>query len=248
MRIGILGASGRVGTKLVELVLSNPGLELAAALVSPASRLVGTPVAGSSIEYRPADAAVKSHCDVMIDFSTPRASLALQEAIGLKNIPLVIGTTGFTAEEDERLSACCAHRPMLISANFARGFEAFRLNVLGFARMMPEGEPRVVETYHARKKAEPSGTSKLLAGQIEEARRASMGFAAAKTPITVFREGDTVGINEVCFDLGSAEARFTYHVHTLSAYAEGAIAAAQWLVSGHREPRRYSLADSLTAR
>ncbi|MAU22910.1 MAG: dihydrodipicolinate reductase [Martelella sp.] len=248
MRIGILGASGRVGTSLVELIVSNPGLELAAALVSPGSRLVGKPVAGSSIEYRPADAAMKSHCDVIIDFSTPQASMALQDAIGVKSIPVVIGTTGFSAEDDARLSACCAHRPMLISANFARGFEAFRLNVLGFARMMPEGEPRVSETYHVRKKAEPSGTSRLLARQIEEARTAVMGFAAAKTPITVFREGDTVGINAVSFDLGSAEARFTYQVHTLSAYAEGAIAAAQWLSSGHREPRRYSLADSLAAR
>ena len=101
---------------------------------------------------------------------------------------------------------------MLISANFARGFEAFRLNVLGFARMMPEGEPRVTETYHTRKKAEPSGTSKLLAGQIEEARSAVMGFAAAKTPITVFREGDTVGINAVSLTRICGLARFLFQL------------------------------------
>lgn len=245
MRIAIMGASGRVGTRLVELILANPGLELAAALVSPGSRLVGMPVAGGSIEYRPAEAAMKSHCDVMIDFSTPAASLALQADIGTKPIPMVIGTTGFTPEEDARLTASCAHRPMLVSANFAHGFEAFRLAVLDFARRMPDAEATVSEIYHARKKAEPSGTSRLLARQLFEARSRAMGFAAPEPPITVHREGDTVGVNEVRFDLGSAEASFTYRVHTLAAYAEGALAAARWLVSTPRPAGRYSLADSL---
>lgn len=245
MRIAIMGASGRVGTRLVELILANPGLELAAAFVSPGSRLAGTPVAGGSIEYRPADAAMKSHCDVMIDFSAPAASLALQDQIGSKAIPMVIGTTGFTPEEEEQLTAFCANRPMLVSANFAHGFEAFRLATLDFARRMPDAEATVGEIYHARKKAEPSGTSRLLARQVFEARSRAMGFAAPQPAIVVNREGDTVGVNEVRFDLGSAEASFTYRVHTLAAYAEGALAAAQWLVSTPRAAGRYSLADSL---
>lgn len=246
MRIAIMGASGRVGTRLVELILANPGLELAAALVAPGSRLIGSPVSGGSIEYRPADAAVNSRCDVMIDFSTPGASLALQETIGTKPIPIVIGTTGFTTEEDARLNAFSVHRPMLVSANFAHGFEAVRRAVVDFARSMPAADATVTETYHNRKKTEPSGTSLSLAREIGEARSRAMGFAAPETPITVNREGDTVGINEVRFDMGSAEAVFIYRVHTLAAYAEGALAAAQWLISTSRPAGRYSLADSLT--
>lgn len=246
MRIAIMGASGRVGTRLVELILANPGLELAAALVSPGSRLLGTPVAGGSIEYRPADSAMNAHCDVMIDFSAPAASLALQEQIGTKSIPMVIGTTGFTPDEDARLSDFCAHRPMLISANFAHGFEAFRQAAMDFARRMPDAEATVAETYHARKKSEPSGTSLLLQRQLFETRSRVMGFAAPQPSIVVEREGDTVGVNEVRFSMGSAEATFTYRVQTRAAYAEGAIAAAQWLVSTPRPAGRYSLADSLT--
>ncbi|ADZ71578.1 4-hydroxy-tetrahydrodipicolinate reductase [Polymorphum gilvum] len=247
MRIGILGASGRVGTRLVELILANPGLELAAALVSPGSSLIGTPVAGGSVEYRPPEAAMKSHCDVIIDFSTPAASLALQADMAAKPIPVVIGTTGFTADEDARLSACCAYRPMLISANFAHGFEAFRQAALGFARQMPGAEARVAETYHARKKAEPSGTSRLLAEGIASERSRAMGFAASEPPIAVHRETDTVGVNEVRFDLSSAEVVLTYRVHTLAAYAEGALSAAQWLVAKAPACGRFSLADSLRA-
>ena len=245
MRVGILGASGRVGTKLVEIVLANPGLDLAAALVSPGSRLAGTPIAGGSLEYRPADAAIKSHCDVIIDFSTPAASLAFQELLGEKPLPMVIGTTGFTAEEAHRLESFAGSRPLLISANFAHGFEAFRLSALEFMRRMPAADPAVGEVYHARKKSEPSGTSRLLAKELHATRSAAMGFAAPEPPIDVEREGDVVGINEVRFDLGSAEAVFTYRVHTLSAYAEGALAAAEWLVSKPRANGRYTLADSL---
>lgn len=245
MRIAVMGASGRVGTRLVELILANPGLELAAALVSPGSKLAGTPVAGGSIEYRPAESAMKSHCDVIIDFSTPAASLALQEGIGTKPIPVVIGTTGFAREEGERLTVFALHRPLLISANFAHGFEAFRRAAVDFARRMPDAEATIGETYHARKKAEPSGTSRLLARQVFEARSRAMGFAAPEPAIVVHREGDTVGVNEVRFDMGSAEALFTYRVHRLAAYAEGALTAAQWLVSMPRPAGRYGLADTL---
>lgn len=244
MRIGIVGASGRVGTRLIEAILANPGLELAAALVSPASPLIGKPVAGA-LEYRPADRAIRSHCDVIIDFSTPAASLAFQEMLGEHATPVVIGTTGFTAEQDEALSRHAAKRPLLVSANFAHGFEAFRQAALDFARKMPGAEPQVAETYHARKKAEPSGTSRMLAGDIAAARSRAMGFAAPETPIIVNREGDTVGINEIRFGLASGEAAFTFTVHALSAYAEGAIAAAQWLATNAPAPGRYSLADSL---
>lgn len=248
MRIAIFGASGRVGTKLVELVLANPGLDLVAALVSPGSRLVGSPVAGGSIEYRPAEAAMNTHCDVMIDFSTPPASLGLQEDVAGKPIPMVIGTTGFAPEEQERLIAWSAHRPLLVSANFARGFEAFRLGALEFAGRMPDAETVVGEIYHARKKNEPSGTSRLLVRNLFEARSRAMGFAAPEPPVSVRREGDTVGVNEVRFDMGSAELVMTYRVHALAAYAEGAIAAAQWLVSSAGGPGLYSLADSLNER
>ncbi|RYC23128.1 dihydrodipicolinate reductase C-terminal domain-containing protein [Ciceribacter ferrooxidans] len=245
MRVGILGASGRVGTRLVELVLANPGLQLAAAFVSPVSRLCGTAVAGGSIEYRPADGAMNSHCDVVIDFSTPAASLAFQEQVGEKPIPMVIGTTGFSVEESEALARYAAYRPMLVSANFARSFEAFRLGAVDFMRRMAAAEPSVAEIYHARKKSEPSGTSRLLASELHATRSQVMGFAAPEPPIAVHREGDTVGVNEVRFDLGSANVTFTYRVHTLAAYAEGALAAAEWLISEPRANGRYTLADSL---
>jgi len=245
MRLGIFGASGRMGTRMVELALSSPGIELAAVFVRPGSPLSGMPVAGRSIEYRPADAAMKSHCDVIVDFSTPAATLGFQAMLGQKPIPMVIGTTGFSPEEETQLDAHAAFRPLLIGANFAHGFEAFRRAAIDFAGRIAQAEASVSETYHARKKAEPSGTSRQLASALRDARSQVMGFAAPEPPITVHREGDTVGVNEIRFDMGSATAKLVYRVHTLAAYAEGALAAAEWLISKPRANGRYSPADTL---
>jgi 4-hydroxy-tetrahydrodipicolinate reductase len=245
MRIGIVGATGRVGTRLVESILDSPGLELAAALVSPGSRHAGRPVAGGTLVYREADAAIKSHCDVIIDFSTPAASLAFQELCKALPLPTVIGTTGFSAGDDARLTRFASHRKILVSANFATGFEAFANAAARFARGMPGAIPVLAETYHTRKKALPSGTSRRLAADIRQSRRIAAGFDVGDVPITVRREGDVAGVHEVRFDLGSAEAAFVYRVHTLAAYAEGALAAARWLVDKAPGPGRYSLADSL---
>lgn len=248
MRIGVVGASGRVGTRLVETILSNPGLELAAALVSPNSNLIGRPVAGGSLEYRPAAAAMKSNCDVMIDFSTPAASVALQESIGTKRIPTVIGTTGFSPNQDARLTALSRFRPLLISANFAHGFEAFRQVALGFARRLPGAEPTVAEAYDHRRPGGPSGTSDLLARGLQAERGGAMGFPAGDTTVVMHRESDTAGVNEVRFDLGPCEVSLTFIVHTLAAYAEGAISAAQWLVSEAPAIGRFSSADCFQKR
>lgn len=247
MRIGVIGAAGRVGTKLVEAILAGPGLELAAAIVAPGSRHIGMAVGGGGIEYRPADAALNSHCDVMIDFSSPAATLALQSECGIKPIPIVVGTTGFTAAQEAQLDGYARYRPLLVGANFAIGFEGFLDAAASFAASMPGAEPTVAETYHVRKKAEPSDTSRRLAAELQARRTLAFGLDPGPTPILVRREGDVVGVAEVRFDLGSAEASFVYRVHTLAAYAEGALAAAHWLVEKAPGPGRYGLSDALDA-
>ena len=240
-----MGASGRVGLKLVEAVLADPGLELAAAFVSPQSRLLGTPVANGSIEYRAAHADFRSYCDVVIDFSTPAASLQLQDMSARLALPMVIGTTGFTAAQEARLVAHARHRALLISPNFAFGFEAFKLAVLQFARQTPSADPTIIETYHINKKAEASGTSRQLAALIRDARQGAS--VAIETPhIVVQREANVVGDTIVRFDMSAGEISFRCSVQTIAAYAEGALAAARWLVESGAQRGRFSLADTLT--
>ena len=247
MRVIVFGASGRIGTHLVEAVIADPGLELAAAVVSPESSRLGQPVGDGVLEYRLIDPGMNAHCDVIVDFSTPAASMEMQQALAAKPMPVVIGTTGFSADQQAALVAAARHRPILASANFAVGFEPFARAVATIAQLQAGAVASIEEIYHARKKAVPSGTSLRLAEELRNAAPPAAGGKGALPPIRVLREGQVVGINTVRFDLGSSnvEARFT--VRSLAAYAQGALAAARWLVEQAPGNGLFSLNDMLNA-
>ncbi|MDP1732284.1 MAG: dihydrodipicolinate reductase C-terminal domain-containing protein [Devosia sp.] len=243
MRIAIYGASGRIGTRLVETILARPDLELAAAHVSPSSSWLGRAVGGTIIEYRPAEAAINAYCDAIIDFSTPEASLQLQELLGSKPVPVVIGTTGFSAAQQEALANAAKLRPIMLGANFGPGFGAFATSVFRFAQLHPGALVTVDETYHQRKKRVASGTSLQLAQGIRDIQTRMAGALAPEPDVHIHRLADTVGINQVQFDMGVTKASFTFAVNTLTAYAEGALSAAEWLSREARGPRLYAPSD-----
>lgn len=215
MRIGVVGAAGRVGSRLVETILSSPGLELAACIVRPRSRHVGQPVAGGGIEYRAADSAINARCDVMIDFSTPASTMTLQELCAGKRIPFVIGTSGLTARQAGALRAHARHRPIVTSDNFAAGSHGFETAAAMISRSLPGAMTKRAE--HRRLRRE-------------------RGFERPVLPTAA-------DITEYHFDAGGVEVTLTYRVNTLAAYAHGALAAAHWLAGRNAAPGLYTLAD-----
>jgi 4-hydroxy-tetrahydrodipicolinate reductase len=248
MRVIIFGASGRVGTHLVESVIADPGLELAGAVVSPDSTRLGQPVGEGVLEYRVIDPGMNARCDVIVDFSTPAASIELQQTLAEKPLPVVIGTTGLAPDEQATIEAAARRRPILMSANFAIGFEPFLRAVTTFARLQPGAVASIEEVYHARKKAAPSGTSLRLARELSGAVAPGMPGTGALPPVSVLREGQTVGINTVRFDLGSVDVETRFVVRSLAAYAQGALAAARWLVESSPGNGLFSLTDMLSVR
>lgn len=220
MRIGVVGAAGRVGSQIVAAILSSPGLELAACLVNPRSPHVGRPVSGGSIEYRPADAAMNAHCDVMIDFSTPAATVALQAQCAKKRIPFVIGTTGFSVAQVRKLTSHARDRPLLLSANFATGAHLATITAAMIAQALPGALASEAQSYTLR-----PDTGALEALSLGGNDR---------------RPGD---LTQYHFDVGGVEITLTHRVNTLSAYADGALAAAHWLVGSNPAPGLYSPAD-----
>lgn len=237
LKVGVFGASGRVGKLVVEAVLAAPDLTLAAATVSAASPMSGKPVPGSDLTYGTLDGLAAAACDVVVDFSKPAAVMDLLKTGLADDVPLVIGTTGFDSFQSSLIEAAARRRAVVLGANFGRGFPAFLRLATTLAAAESAVVPRISEIYHARKKAEPSGTSVLLAAAVAEAG----GHVAADIPIDVLREGETVGVNGVAVDFGPAGLEIRYTVHSLASYAEGALAAARWAVDCG--PGLYRLAD-----
>ena len=127
LSVGVHGAIGRMGRRLIELIAQDPDLKLGAALESEgnphlgqdANVMVGFGCRGSlrSAIRLPTTAAI----DVMIDFSLPAAAVSVAECCRLRKIPLVVGTTGFTPRPATR--AGIAHRrriALLIAPNMSR--------------------------------------------------------------------------------------------------------------------------------
>ena len=206
MRIAVLGASGKVGRELVAQIAAAPDLTLAEAISgSNASSLA----AGLS-------------ADLLVDFSTPDAVMALLDHLPASPLPLVIGTTGFTTDQATRLKAEGRHRPILIGANFTLGFEAFRTAGLMLAAALPDAALCVEETYNAAKKPAASGTTLGLVADLTSAGR--------EITIKINRISETSGINTLHFDLGEARLSLTLEVASRAAYAAGALSAARWLL------------------
>lgn len=219
MRIAVLGATGRVGRELVAQIEAVPDLSLAEAIGS----------GGGGI------AAARLDADVLVDFSSPAAVMALLDRLAGNALPLVIGTTGLSSTEAARLAAEGARRPILVAANFTFGFQPFRAAALALARDLPGARIAVAETYSAAKKPIASGTTQGLVAELT----ASGPLRTVATEIN--RAGTCPGINEVRFDVGVASIRLELTVASRAAYAAGALAAARWLIG--RAPGTYTLAD-----
>jgi 4-hydroxy-tetrahydrodipicolinate reductase len=202
MRIAVLGATGKVGREVVAQIAAAPDLTVAAALSSSDSTV--------------------PDADVLVDFSTPDAVMGLLDRLAANPMPLVIGTTGFTADQAAQLQAEGDRRPILIGANFTLGFEAFRDAGLALTAALPTAVLSVEETYNAAKKSAASGTTQGLEADL------SSGGREVATKIN--RVGETPGINTLHFDLGVARISLTLEVASRAAYAAGALSAARWLL------------------
>lgn len=223
-RISVLGATGRVGKALLDMIATSPDVFTLAEAIS-ASGDAGRVVALQDARLDGAD--------VLVDFSTPAGTLHLLERLANNALPLVVGTTGFTDEQAARLRSEGQRRPILVGANFTKGFEDFAAAATALATALPGSAITVGEIYNENKKPTASGTTLRLS---KELGAASGGEIAAD----IRRIGDTPGVNAVTLDYGVATIRLELSVRSRDAYAAGSLDAARWLVgrpNGFYEPK-----------
>ncbi len=228
--IAIVGASGRVGREIVKLVsISNDPDLTAANFVSQDSDNLGNKNNFASIQYLPVSKEKLLKCDVAIDFSTPAATMQLLDLLEGTDLPLVIGTTGFSAEQAERLDAAGAQRPVLIGANFTYGFESFLTAGHDLVSAIADADVSVGEIYNKDKKPAASGTTQRISREL--AQIPAKDGKARQIAQDIQRVGDTPGVNIIKLSLGFATIELKLTVHSREAYAAGAVAAARWLIS-----------------
>jgi 4-hydroxy-tetrahydrodipicolinate reductase len=142
-------------------------------------------------------------------------------------VPVVVGTTGWYAELPAlEAEVRASGGSLLVAPNFSLGVAVFRELVSEAARRfrgLPGFDAHLLEIHHAAKKDAPSGTAVLLAEAASEARRAPV-------PITSVRTGSVPGTHELIFDAPFEQVRLVHEARDRRVFAEGALAAARWLV------------------
>ena len=251
MRIAIAGAGGRMGRALIDAVLADGELTLAVALDVPKSPALGTNLGPVKVT---SDLAGIAAADVLLDFTRPEGTLAhLKHARAL-----LIGTTGFTEEDKDRITEAAKRIPIVMAANFAIGVNATYKLAETAARILGDDyDVEIVEAHHRHKADAPSGTALELGrivgralgrdpqknsvfgrkGDLGERKPKEIGFHS-------IRGGDIIGEHTVIFAGSGERVEVTVRSQSRTTYAHGALRAAKWLKG--RPPGLYGMADVLS--
>ncbi len=260
IKIAINGAAGRMGRRLMSLTCADEELELIAAIES-----VGNPVIGKAIsELEPSAnvstavmTALQGKIDVVVDFSAPEAIIGLLEQIASLNSALVIGTTGFDAEQEERINKASMLIPIVMAPNMSLGVNLlFKLAGEVASLLGEEYNIEIVEAHHNQKADAPSGTALGLAKSICEATNRSLekdlvhgrsGKPEARTSKEIgmhaIRMGSVVGDHTVNFCSNSERIELSHHAQNRDVFVTGALRAAKWVCG--KKPGLYTMQDVL---
>ena len=218
MNVGIIGITGRMGSELTKLI--------------PLENLVGG-MNSQTTEYELEEIIEKS--DVIIDFSRPIATFkALAIAKEYKR-PYVCGTTGFIADEFEKISQIAKHIPILYASNFSLGVQFVASVLRQASQIFQDFDFSIIERHHKHKKDAPSGTALFLAKQVELPHQ-----------IVAIRAGSIAGEHSCSFTGDDEEITITHKAFNRAIFAKGALDCAEWLIG--KEPGLYSVEDFLQDR
>jgi 4-hydroxy-tetrahydrodipicolinate reductase len=251
VRAAVAGIAGRMGSRVAQLVRETSGIELVAGFERPDHSMVGRDV-GEVIGSAPLGIQVAAgihkvlpSCDVVIDFTSAAVSVQHIEAASQGGTSIVVGSTGFVADQLERVRACTAGRiPCVLAPNMSMGVNVLFKVVADVARLLGDDyDVEIVEAHHRFKKDAPSGTALKLGQVVAEALGRNLDMVGVyarqgligeresqQIGIQTIRAGDIVGEHTVFFVNLGERIEITHRAHSRDGFARGAIRAAMWVV------------------
>jgi 4-hydroxy-tetrahydrodipicolinate reductase len=259
VHIAINGACGRMGQRLVALAKDDPDLQVVAAIDaatnplqgSDAGELAGVGKLGVPVRY---DLALGTRIDCLIDFSAPAGTAAVLPVCVDRQIPVVVATTGHTAEQRAEIEAAAHHTAVLFAPNMSLVVNLlFKLVRLTAEALKGKGfDAEIVERHHRFKKDSPSGTAMRFAEIIKEVQGGHFvhgreGLVGERTAeeigVHAVRGGDNVGEHTIVFTTIGETLELVHKGHNRDSYARGALLAAKFMAN--RPAGRYTMNDVL---
>ena len=252
IRVGVFGATGRVGKLILDDLKCEEGISLSTVYVRNELDFSIDP---SVLVTNDLTTFLKG-CDIVIDFSLPEAMQALLEAAMKTPRPIVSGTTGLDTHQANLLRQASEQMPILYATNMSLGV-ALMNKLVNLASQTLQGfDIEIVEQHHRHKKDAPSGTALTLAEAAAKGRGLDLddvrisgrnGNIGERTKdeiaVMALRGGDIVGRHTVGFYNDGEYIELNHTATSRNTFSKGAIRAAKWL--SDQEAGLYSIADSL---
>ena len=263
IRAIVAGAGGRMGQRIIVALDGQQGITLSGACERSGHPALGCD-AGVTAGIHTCDVPIEERMesvllrgDVMIDFTSPEASLRHVELAMQLGKALVLGTTGLDAAQVAVLEKAARKIPIVYAPNMSVGVNLLFKVLADVAAVLGDAyDVEIVEAHHRFKKDAPSGTAKKMAQVIAETLRRDLekvavpgrsGMVGERTTeeigIFAVRGGDIVGDHTVTFAGLGERIEITHRAHSRDTFARGAVRAAKWVVG--RVPGLYDMMDVL---
>jgi 4-hydroxy-tetrahydrodipicolinate reductase len=262
----VAGAAGRMGKRIIHAIHQHPDIQLGGAFEHPGHPAVGADAGveagvgslGVRIEAS-LDGAVGSS-DVLIDFTTPEATLQNIRSAAKRDLPMVIGTTGFSGDGLKEVGTLSREMRCVMAPNMSVGVNVMFKIAGEMARILGDDyDMEILEVHHRLKKDAPSGTAMRLAQILAKAvgrdldrvgvyeRRGVIGQRTdEEIGIQTWRAGDITGEHTVMFGGMGERLELIHRAHNRDNFARGAVRAALWVV---KQPKGlYDMQDVLGLR
>lgn len=263
MRLAVMGAGGRMGKELTLAAIENENTEIAGATEYEGSPLIGKDIGplnnleplGITITDNPLELFTK--VDGILDFTNPAATLKFAEYAAQARIVHVIGTTGFSPSDEEKLEAASRHATIIKAGNMSLGVNLLTALVKKVAQTLDDAyDIEIIEMHHRHKVDAPSGTSLMLGEAAANGRdidlsdnsvRVRDGITGARNKGDIgfasLRGGSVRGDHTVIFAADGERLELTHKADDRNIFSKGAIKAALW--GKDKKPGLYSMADVL---
>jgi 4-hydroxy-tetrahydrodipicolinate reductase len=248
LRIIIAGASGRMGRMLVRAVTESDHAALVGATERPDSEHIGrdagelASVGGLGVSLV-GDLNQCAEADVLIDFTAPAATLDNAAFVAGHGMRMVIGTTGFEADQLQQLHKTLSATPVVMAANYSVGVNLALSLIDQAARVLGDDyDAEILEAHHRHKADAPSGTALAMGAALAAGRGVALddvsvlsreGMTGARQAgsigFSVIRGGNIVGEHKAMFIADEERIEINHIASDRMVFARGAIRASIWL-------------------
>ncbi|MBO5564905.1 MAG: 4-hydroxy-tetrahydrodipicolinate reductase [Lachnospiraceae bacterium] len=249
IRLIIHGANGHMGRKIAELASSDPAVEVVAGI----DAVLGNREVDLFPIYPSTDACTEE-ADVVVDFSTARATDNLLSFCLKRSLPCVLCTTGLSEEQEQQVREASKQIPILRSANMSIGINLILSVLEKITPLLSEAgyDIEILEKHHHRKIDAPSGTALALGDKINEVTSGKYHFVFDRSKtrekrdeneigFSAIRGGTIVGEHEIIFAGEDEVITIGHEAFSRAIFGKGALEGAKFIAN--RAPGLYSMKD-----